>query len=167
MQLYDFIADQTLNTSEFQTSLPLSCNISSEGYFVVCANETIICDAKNNDHIVYDYNEYTVSQFDVTSDQVVLLFDTPGFEIFYQIVSLSANGIENYTSSVYQTIYDLEICGEFVCLLCEGEILVCNGQSINVIDAKEATGGCKLLANINNTVYLCTDSSAPLIKLGE
>ena len=87
VQLYDFIADQTLNTSEFQTSLPLSCNISSVGYFVVCANETIICDAKNNDHIVYDYNEYTVSQFDVTSDQVVLLFDTPGFEIFYQIVS--------------------------------------------------------------------------------
>jgi hypothetical protein len=108
-----------------------------------------------------------VSDLYLTRDYAALLLKTRGYDISYRLVT-----IDNYAKIVYDytvdsTVYDVVLCGSSACLLTEAKINIFDTDTKSSILIDGLTSGCQLLSYDEDTLYLCTESSAPLIDIRE
>ena len=165
--LYDFNNNKTVCDAEFISSFPISCKISSSGFFIVCKNELINYNVDTNESNTFSFNGRVISDFELTYDKAVLLLDDSGHDISYSLLSISDNFDILYETQIGSTVYDVEVCGNSICLLIEDCVLVLNFNEKKEIQLDVPVTGSRLLAYNDHSLYLCTESSAPLIDIEE
>ena len=167
MLLYDLSEGKAISTVDMTTSFPLSCKISSSGFFLICKNETIAYDIVTNKQKLYSYKGSIISDFELTNDKVALLLKVPDYDISFNFVVIDEHSSVLYDYQVNSTVYDIEFCGDNSCLLTDNMILIYNSATERSLPIDGATTECRLLAVSSDAIYLCTSSSAPLIKFEE
>lgn len=167
LQLYNLTASETISTVNLESSLPFSCKISSAGFFIVCKNEAIIYNLNEDKSIVYPYSEAELFDFEISNDTLLLMLDTSGTDVGYELLRIDANSKALYNYSLDTKVYDIEICGSSTCVLTEGRILIFDSIVQKEIQVDGVRNDFKLLANSNNSVYMCTNSSAQVISITE
>ena len=165
--LYDLTAGKTISTVELTSSFPLSCKLSSSGFFLVCKDETITHDIVTDNQNRYSYKGSIISDFELANDKAALLLEIPGYDISFDYVVIDEHASVLYDYQVNSTVYDIEFCGDKSCLLTDGKILVYNSAIEKTILLDVASTDHRLLAYSADAIYLCTSSSAPLIRIVE
>lgn len=165
--LYDLENGKTISTIEFTSSFPLSCKLSFSGFFLVCKDETITYDIVTDNQTRYSYNGSIISDFELANDKAALLLEIPGYDISFDYVVIDEHSSVLYDHHVNSTVYDIEFCGDYSCLLTDNRILVYNSEMEKTIEIAGSTTENRLLAYNSNALYLCTSSSAPLIYIDE
>ncbi len=167
LQLYNLTDCETVSTVNLESSLPFSCNITSVGLFIVCKNEAIVYNLNEEKSIVYPYNEAQLFDFEITNDTLLLMLDTPGSSVFYELLAIDANSEVLYNYQIDTKVYDIEICGSATCVLTKDRILIFDSVAPNEVQINGGRNDLSLLANNDNSVYLCTNSSAQVINITE
>ena len=167
INLYDINRNETVCDLEIKSSFPLSCKISSSGFFIVCKDELINYETDGKEINTFSFNGRTVTDFELTYDKAVLLFDNSGYDISYTLVALNESSTVLYENEITSTVYDIEICGNSTCLLVDNRVLVLNPQGERMIHIDISATGSRLLAYNDHVLYLCTDSAAPLFDIQE
>ncbi len=165
--VYDLTDGKTISTVELNSSFPLACKISSSGFFLVCKDETITYDIVTDNQNRYSYNESIISDFELANDKVALLLEMPGYDISFDYVVINEHSSVLYDYQVKSTVYDIEFCGDNSCLLTDSKILVYNSTTEKTIPLDVVSTEYRLLAYSSDDLYLCTSSSALLIRIDE
>lgn len=165
--VYDLTDGKTISTVALNASFPLASKISSSGFFLVCKDETITYDIVTDNQNRYSYNGSIISDFELANDKAALLLEIPGYDISYDYVVIDEHSYVLYDYQVKSTVYDIEFCGDRSCLLTDSKILVFNSTTEKTIPLDVASTDNRLLAYSADAIYLCTSSSAPLIRIDE
>ena len=146
--------------------LPLSCNITSDGYMLVCSNSAVFFDNKGKEIASYSYSDRDLSMFEFDGENLFLLFKVPGFNLSYNSVCINSKCEVLYKYQIGSTVFDIEICNAKAFILTDTSLVAIDAYGVSEIDFSGADHNCKLLTYNSNSVYVCTDTSAPLIKIG-
>lgn len=150
--------------SFFSGSFPLSCNITSDGYMVVCVDSVIFFDSAGKEISSYLYDSEDLSKFDFDGENVLLLFKEPGFNLSYRSVCINSACDTLYEYEINSTVFDIEFCGGRAFVLTESSLIAVDASKTTAVDFDGADHNCKLLAYDERAVYVCTDTAAPLIE---
>lgn len=167
MLVYDIAEDKTVSSVELTASFPLSCKMSSSGFFLICKDEAIIYDISGEKSNVLSYNGSILADFDLTYDTAVILLDESRYDISFSLTALDGNAAVLYEYNIDFTVHDIELCGNTSCLLMDNQVLVLNAEIENIISVDGLTTDCQLLACDTKTLYLCTNTAAPLIDIAD
>ena len=165
--IYDFASQDISCDTEVTASLPLSCKISTSGFYLVCSDEAITYELSSGKSTIFSYNGSSVSDLYLTRDYAALLLKTRGYDISYRLVTIDNDAKIIYDYTVDSTVYDVVLCGSSACLLTEAKINIFDTDTKSSILIDGLTSGCQLLSYDEGTLYLCTESSAPLIDIRE
>ena len=163
--VYDIAEEKTLSSIVITTSFPLSCKLSSSGFFLICKNEAITFDIVTDNHNRYSYNGLILSDFDLSYYKAALILEAPGYDISFKHIVLDDHSSVIYDYSICSTVYDVELCGEYSCLLTDNKLHVYNSIAERIITLDSITTDCCLIACDRDALYLCSSSSAPLINI--
>lgn len=165
--MYDIVKGETIADVDLDSSFPFSGKISSSGFFLVCSDEAITYNIITERHNQYSYADSIISDFELTYDKAALLLEVQGHDISYNYVVIDEHSSVLYDHNIDSTVYDIEFCGDYSCLLTDNRILVYNSEMEKTIEVAGSTTENRLLAYNSNALYLCTSSSAPLINIDE
>ncbi len=165
IHLYNLSNSETIFTDTFESSLPISCNLTSNGFVLVCSDEAIIYDVDKDKSKVYSYNGSEVVDLDYMNDTIALVLDNHSNVNSYRILAIKSSLEVLYDYSIDSKVYDIKVCDNILCLLTDDRIIISNASTSNEIAIDEIKNDCSLLIQDNNTLYLCTNSSAQIIKL--
>lgn len=147
-------------------SFPLSCSITDNGYTVVCRDSVLFFDNTGREISSYHFDGRDLYKFDISGDNVLLVFKERGFNLCYNSVCINSESKELYVYDFDSTVFDIELCNGKSFVLTESSIVAFDDQATK-IDFTGADHNCKLLAYSENAVYVCTDTFAPLIRFDE
>lgn len=160
-------ATESKSISRIIGSFPLSCSISSEGYTVVCIDSVFFFDNTGKQISSYDYAGEDLYKFDFDGENALLLFKEPGFNQSYKSVCINSDSNTLYEYEINSTVFDIELCGGRSFFLTDSSLIAVNAAKVSKVDFIGADHNCKLLAYSDRSVYVCTDTAAPLIDFDE
>ena len=165
--LYDLSEKQTVCTEYFECSLPLACKMNSDGFAVICSNESILYNLSEDTSEVHAYKGAYVHDFEISNDQLVLILDAPSHELTYHLLAINNANDILYEYNIDEAIFDFVLLNNKSYVLSERGLCAYGDNSYSALLLEGAVNDCKLLVNNKQSLYLCMSTSAPLIDISE
>ena len=165
VQVFDIVNKQEAFVTTEYDNFPLACSITSVGFTVIGTKYVSFYDFSGELINTYSYDGKVPYDFAINNASAAIIFKEEGFDLEYSSIVLDESGTVKYEYDLYSTVIDIEICGKWSCYLTEDHLICTDGETIHKFDLDKVTEKSKLLSLDNGSVYVCTDSAAPLINL--
>lgn len=143
---------------------PLGCRVTPNGFTVVCSDSVLFFDRNGNVVADHMFDDELLSDFVISSTNVLLLFRSKSINIGYEIVCLDSLGEAEYRKNISETVFDIEMYEDSAFVLTETSIFCVRNNSIQTVKVESSDYDCRLYAIANDKFYYCSDTYAAVFN---
>ncbi|MBQ8407256.1 MAG: hypothetical protein IJY39_00175 [Clostridia bacterium] len=152
--------DELYSSALLYDVMPYSATfLSNDRIALFCSELVVIYDLKGNMKKEYGYPG-KLSHLSVGNGEIAMMFDEGSLSDDNRLIVLESNGTVKYSERIVGNVFDLELCGGFAYLLCEGEIVRLDTTFGFRSGVEFSEENARLVTFENGDVMACTDGIA-------
>ncbi len=153
-------------TVDLTSSFPLDCQVTEYGYVIVCTDSVIFIDEAGTVIGEYSFDHMSLTDFAVSSTNVLLLFKTKQFEIGYDYLCIEPKGDVLYSGHIAETVFAIELYDDRSWILSESGLFYAEKGVKKYLETEVPDFACSVYAVDKENFYFCSETGASFFSVG-